>query len=113
MLSDTLRTDFFRRVSELESSEKEQLQKTARQLVWWESPEESLEYPERLLAQAMTYGTWDEVLFLQEIFGEKTFRAVLDDPPNGILDEASWIYWHRRFGSETVPPYPRGLVWQG
>lgn len=112
MLNDTLKKDFLRRVSELETRKKRRLREIAGQLVWWESPDDALQYPERLVARAMTYGTWDEVCFLQEVLGEEVFKAVFVDPPSGILDEASWAYWHRRLGSGPIPPFPRHLVWQ-
>ena len=70
------------------------LETVARQLVWWQNPATSLARPDRLVAQAMTLGTWEDV------------RRVLTAPPPGVFDRRSWAYWHERFGIRPIPPLP-------
>jgi len=33
----------------------------ARRLIWWKPPAEALRQPERLLAQVMKLGTWEDI----------------------------------------------------
>lgn len=78
----------------------------ARRLIWWESPEDALRRPSRFVAQAMTLGTWSDVEVIRAVYGETAMRAVLADPPPGVFDRRSWVYWHVRFGIDPVPPLP-------
>ena len=83
------------------------LQTVARRLFWWLTPEEALANPIRFAARVMTYGTWEDVQTAKEELGEGTFREVLADPPPGVFDARSWLYWHRYFGLEPIPPLPK------
>jgi hypothetical protein len=87
--------------------EMETLHTIARRMFWWLSPEEALASPTRFGAQVMTYGTWDDVQTVKRQLGEETFRKSLENPPVGIFDLRSWVYWHRYFGIDPVPPLPR------
>jgi hypothetical protein len=82
------------------------LEKVAARLFWWKSPAEALEYPNRFLAQVMTYGTIEDLAIVRHHFPESAFRAVLADPPAGVFDPRSWSYWHVRFGLEPPPAMP-------
>jgi hypothetical protein len=81
------------------------LEKIARKLFWWKSPEAALDSPRRFLAQVMTLGGWDDVKAVERIFGKEAFRKVLDDAPPGVFDARSWHYWHAVFHL-PVPPLP-------
>ena len=45
-----------------------ELERVARRLVWWKRPAEALADPRRLLAQAMVYGTVEDVTANAGIF---------------------------------------------
>jgi hypothetical protein len=78
----------------------------ARKLIWWKTPEEALRWPDRLIAQVMALGTWDDVETVRNVWGDEGFRRVLSSPPPGVFDLRSWNYWHVYFGIEPVPPLP-------
>jgi hypothetical protein len=82
------------------------LEDLARRLIWWKPPEESLQAPERVLAQVMTLGTWDDIQTARRYWDEEAFRRVLADPPPGVFDRRSWNYWHIVFGIQPTPPLP-------
>ena len=82
----------------------------ARRLIWWLPPEEALDERSHFLAQVMTLGTWDDVERVRREWGEDVFRDTLDHPPAGIFDRASWHYWHRRLGRETIQPLPKRIL---
>jgi hypothetical protein len=76
----------------------DQLERIARELFWWLSPEVSLANPRRFLAQVMTLGTWNEVRRVKDSFGWDAFRDALLHAPPGVFDGRSWAYWHAFFG---------------
>lgn len=79
----------------------------AAKLIWWKSPDEALADERRFLAQAMTFGSWDDMQVVVSTYGEDALRTVLADAPPGVFDRRSWAYWHARFGIEPVPSLPR------
>lgn len=85
----------------------DRLREIARKLVWWKSPEQAIEDPIDLACRVMTYGTWDDVLVVQDVLGEDLFREALRRAPAGIFDQRSWRYWHLRLKSMPIPPLPK------
>jgi hypothetical protein len=83
------------------------LEEVASRLFWWKTPTEALAYPNRFLAQVMTYGTIEDLAVVKCHFPESAFREVLADPPAGVFDPRSWAYWHVRFGLEPPVELPR------
>ena len=83
------------------------LEKVAYRLFSWKTPAEALAYPNRFLAQVMTYGTIEDIAIVRRYFPESAFRDVLANPPAGVFDPRSWAYWHVRFGLEPPSELPR------
>ena len=84
-----------------------QLAALSRRLFWWKEASEALADRARFLAQAMTYGTWSDIVEARNHFGEDAFRDALRHTPPGIFDERSWHYWHYALNLLPVPPQPR------
>ena len=81
----------------------------ARRYHWWLSPEEALNYPERIVALVMNIGTLQDAAGLAETLGEDALRAVLQHAEAGQFNARSWHYWHYRLGLAQpgrVPPLP-------
>ena len=70
----------------------------ARRYHWWLSPEEALNYPERIVALVMNIGTLRDAAGLAETLGEDALRAVLRHAEAGQFNARSWHYWHYRLG---------------
>ena len=83
-----------------------ELDAVATRVIWFESADEALRYPNRFLAYLMTYGTLEEILVAKRHFSEAEFEAALDDAPPGIFDIRSWTYWNCVYGRKPVPPLP-------
>lgn len=79
----------------------------AAKLFWWKGPDEALADRRRFLAQAMTYGSWEDMALVRSVWGADALRAVLADAPPGVFDRRSWSYWHAIFGIAPVPELPR------
>ena len=83
----------------------------AAKYIWWKAPELAMEQPQRVAAQVMELGDWDDVIQLSESEGEEFLRDVLRHAQPGQLSERSWRYWHHRLGmagsGEVAPPPQR------
>lgn len=76
--------------------------------IWWKTPEEAMEYPDKIIAQIMDIGDWEDTCELLERVGQDELKRILSVAQAGWLRPRSWHYWHYRlFGPETiVPPVP-------
>lgn len=81
--------------------------------LWWKTPEEAVARPERLYAQVMDIGDYDDALRLVALVGDGTLRYVLTHAEPGQFNPRSWAYWHYRLGlvrpEEPVPEMPRRI----
>ncbi len=82
------------------------LMEAAGRYVWWQTPEEALVRPQRLLAQIMNLGVWDDWVRLVELFPREALVDVLTRAEIGQFSVRSWSFWHCRLTDE-VPPMPR------
>jgi hypothetical protein len=93
--------------------EQEALGRWATKYVRWKASDEALAHPERIVAQIMNIGDYDDVRALLKLLGEEYLRAVLQGAEAGEFNERSWVYWHYRLGvSEPgkVPTLPERRV---
>jgi len=89
--------------------DKEILEQLARKYVWWRSPEEALCAPQRIIAQVMNLGDYEDVRRLANQLGDEALRNALKHAEAGQFNERSWAYWHYRLGMSKlgdVPPLP-------
>jgi len=86
------------------------LLRLAAKYLWWKSPEEAVQQPERVVARVMDMGDWDDVQMLANALGDEYLREVLTHAEAGQYNERSWAYWHYRLGLAKpgkVPAMPR------
>jgi hypothetical protein len=85
------------------------LKALAAKYVWWKSADEAMAWPERVIAQVMDIGDWDDVQMLASKVGDDALREVLAHAQAGQFNPRSWAYWHYRLGLcevDEVPPLP-------
>lgn len=85
------------------------LSKLARKYIWWLPPAQAVKMPQRVVAQVMNLGSYDDVQELVSAAGDEYLRDVLTHAEIGQFNERSWFYWHYRLGLATpcaVPPLP-------
>ena len=92
--------------------DKAALKSFAAKYIWWEAPEVAVTYPERVVAQVMNLGDYDDVLKLVNQIGEGELRKNLLVAEPGWFNERSWAYWHLRLGVVSpgegrIPDMPR------
>lgn len=103
-------TTYLKRVTRGEAvriSVDSEMLKLASKYVWWSPPEHVLENQvDRLVANVMELGTWEDANRLLAEVGRDRFISVLDAPPPGIVSAKSLAFWHRRLGRPGDPPKP-------
>lgn len=89
--------------------DKELLKHFASKYIWWETPDEAVAIPQRVIAQVMNIGDYDDIQSLAALVGNSVLCDVLRQAEAGQFDERSWMYWHYRLDLatiDTVPPLP-------
>ncbi len=85
------------------------IEKLARKYIWWKTTEEALAQPQRIVAQVMNIGDYDDVQALVHGVDSAYLRQVLTHAEAGQFDARSWTYWHYRLGLSDpgkVPALP-------
>jgi hypothetical protein len=85
------------------------LKRLAGKYVWWKTPDEACAMPERVVAQVMNIGDYDDVQALAQQVSDDYLRDVLVHAEIGQFSARSWAYWHYRLGLASpgqVPPLP-------
>jgi len=65
--------------------------------------------PERVIAEVMDIGDYDDVQALVSQVGDEVLHEVLARAEAGQFNARSWTYWHYRLGLAglgEVPPLP-------
>ena len=79
--------------------------------IWWKTPNEALLYPNRLIAQVMNMGTYEDTQSLERLVGNDLLREVVLHAEAGWFRPRSWSYWHYRLGliepGDVPPPMPK------
>lgn len=89
------------------------LNRLAAKYIWWKTPEEALRQPERVAAQVMDIGDYDDVQALAKQADDEYLREVLTHAEAGQFDARSWVYWHYRLGlcePGKVPAMPQRRI---
>lgn len=68
------------------------LKNLASRYIWWKTPDEAATMPERVLAQVMNIGDYDDVQLMARKVGDETLRHVLTHAEAGQFNERSWAY---------------------
>lgn len=82
----------------------------AAKYIWWEPPAEAVKRPQRVIAQVMNLGDFDDVRALLDVAGKNALQSVLRAAEPGWFNARSWHYWHFALGlnrpDQPVPPMP-------
>ena len=88
-------------------SDRSDLLRVAKRVVWFKQPEDAIKDVKLFLAHVMTYGTLTDIATTLRYFSEDDFKPVIMDPPPGVFDRRSWTYWNVRYHREPVPDLPK------
>lgn len=82
------------------------LRRLAGKYVWWQTPDEALATPRRIIAHVMNIGDYADVQTLAVEAGDDLLRDVLAHAEAGQFTARSWAYWHYRLGIAAVDHVP-------
>ena len=86
--------------------ESKTLKQLAAKYIWWKTPDEAMEWPERLISQVMNIGDYADVQALANQLGDARLRHVLTHAQAGQFGDRSWAYWHYRLGLAALGELP-------
>ena len=78
----------------------------ARKYIWWKSADEAVTMPERVIAQVMDIGDYEDVQTLAKQLGDDVLREVMSHAQAGQFSPRSWAYWHYRLRLATIDSLP-------
>ncbi len=81
----------------------------AAKYVWWKTADDAVIMPQRVIAQVMNIGDYDDVQRLAAEVGNAVLCDVVVHAEAGQFNARSWAYWHYRLGLcdlDCVPPLP-------
>jgi hypothetical protein len=79
-----------------------------RKYLWWE-PVGAPFSEDRVIAQTMNLGTYDDILLLEQTVGRPRLVKIMRSAEPGWLSERSWEFWRGRLSfatGETIPNEP-------
>ncbi len=82
------------------------LKRLAGKYIWWQTPDEAVARPERVIAQVMNMGDYADVQALASALGDETLREILSRAEAGQFNARSWTYWHYRLGLTSIDQVP-------
>jgi hypothetical protein len=82
------------------------LETLSRKYIWWKTPAQALDMPERVVAQVMNIGDYNDMHLLAQQIGDDSLRDVIKHAQAGQFGTRSWAYWHYRLGLAQVGQVP-------
>lgn len=83
------------------------LEKIARRVNWYTTPERTLANRYLFLAQVMARGTTEDVAAVQQQFSIDDLRRAYLQAPPGLFNKRAWTYWGLMLLSDPDRPMPR------
>lgn len=82
------------------------LEQFRRKYLWWE-PVDGRPFPEeRVIAQTMDLGTYDDILRLEKAVGQAHLVEIMHHAQPGWLSDRSWEFWRGRLTYRTGATIP-------
>jgi hypothetical protein len=67
-----------------------------RKYVWWDPVGVEPHSENRIIAQAMNFGTFDDIVVLEQMVGKKRLVEVMLQAEPGWFSDRSWEFWRGR-----------------
>lgn len=81
----------------------------SRKYLWWKPVGSEPHSDDRIIAQTMNLGTYDDILLLEETVGKPRLVEIMLTAQPGWFSDRSWEFWRGRlsFGTgATIPGQP-------
>jgi hypothetical protein len=77
-----------------------------RKYIWWEPIGDEPHADERVIAQAMNLGTFDDIRRMERTLGSDWLADVMLQAAPGWLSDRSWEFWRGRLSFALGKPMP-------
>jgi hypothetical protein len=77
-----------------------------RKYLWWEPVNGRPHSEDRIIAQTMNFGTYDDILLLEEVVGWARLLEVMLRAEPGWINDRSWEFWRGRLSFTTGAAIP-------
>ena len=77
-----------------------------RKYIWWKPVGGQRHSEDRIIAQTMNLGTWDDTLLLEQVVGKSRLVEIMLRAEPGWLSDRSWEFWRGRLSFATGAEIP-------
>jgi hypothetical protein len=84
----------------------ETIAKFGRKYIWWKPVDNQPHSEDRIIAQTMNLGTYDDILLLERTVGESRLVEIMLRAEPGWLSDRSWEFWRGRLSFATGAAIP-------
>jgi hypothetical protein len=77
-----------------------------RKYLWWEPVGGEPHSEDRIIAQTMNFGTYDDTLVLEDTVGRSRLIEIMLHAQPGWFSERSWEFWRGRLAYSTGAAIP-------
>jgi hypothetical protein len=77
-----------------------------RKYLWWEPADGRAHSEDRIIAQTMNLGTYDDILLLEQTVGRAHLIEVMLGAAPGWINDRSWEFWRGRLSFATGAAIP-------
>lgn len=77
-----------------------------RKYLWWKPLDGRPHSPDRIIAQTMNLGTYDDILLLEHTVGKARLVEVMLRAEPGWINDRSWEFWRGRLSFATGAVIP-------
>jgi hypothetical protein len=104
-----LGVDFDMSAQHSSDSAKDLIAELGNKYVWWKPASDRPHSEERILAQAMNLGTFDDIRRIERTLGDERLAQVMLEAQPGWFSDRSWEFWRGRLSlalGRTLPQEP-------
>jgi hypothetical protein len=84
----------------------ETIAKFGRKYIWWKPVGERPHSEDRIIAQTMNLGTYDDILLLERTVGKSRLVEIMLHAQPGWISDRSWEFWRGRLSFATGAAIP-------
>jgi hypothetical protein len=77
-----------------------------RRYIWWAPIGDQPHAPERIIAQVMNIGTYEDIRRLETTLGFERLADIMRHAAPGWINPRSWSFWRGRLARETAKAIP-------
>jgi hypothetical protein len=89
--------------------DKELIAELGRKYIWWEPVGDERHSEERVVAQAMNLGTFDDIRRLEKTLGSTRLAEIMLRAAPGWFSDRSWEFWRGRLSFALSSPLGKAI----